>query len=114
MQLDEFQALMARTYGSRDRERGIDATVAWLAEALASNPSALQALAAEDVVTTQSYQFTADIAAVGPHVRGYRRVKFVFDVSGGPPRVVYRQDLSRLGWALGPNVRETWLAKNTP
>ena len=34
MQLDEFQALMARTYGSRDRERGIDATVAWLAEEL--------------------------------------------------------------------------------
>ena len=90
------------------------ASVAWLADALSSNPVALQALAAEDVVTTQSYQFTADIAAVGPHVRGYRRVKFVFDVIGGTPRVVYRQDLSRLGWALGPNVRETWLARNTP
>ncbi len=34
MQLDEFQSLMARTYGERDRARGIDATVAWLAEEL--------------------------------------------------------------------------------
>jgi NTP pyrophosphatase (non-canonical NTP hydrolase) len=34
MQLDEFQDLMTRTYGERDRERGVDATVAWLAEEL--------------------------------------------------------------------------------
>lgn len=34
MQLDEFQQLMAGTYGERDRVRGIDATVAWLAEEL--------------------------------------------------------------------------------
>jgi NTP pyrophosphatase (non-canonical NTP hydrolase) len=34
MQLDEFQALMARTYGERDRARGVDATVAWLVEEL--------------------------------------------------------------------------------
>lgn len=34
MHLDEFQALMARTYGERDRARGIDATIAWLAEEL--------------------------------------------------------------------------------
>ena len=34
MRLDEFQALMANTYGTRDRARGIEATVAWLAEEL--------------------------------------------------------------------------------
>jgi NTP pyrophosphatase (non-canonical NTP hydrolase) len=34
MQLDEFQELMAETFGARDRARGIDATVAWLAEEL--------------------------------------------------------------------------------
>jgi len=34
MQLDEFQQLMATTFGARDRARGIDATVAWLAEEL--------------------------------------------------------------------------------
>ncbi len=34
MRLDDFQALMASTYGARDRARGVDATVAWLAEEL--------------------------------------------------------------------------------
>ena len=32
MQLTELQELMARTYGTRDAERGVPATVAWLAE----------------------------------------------------------------------------------
>jgi NTP pyrophosphatase (non-canonical NTP hydrolase) len=30
--IGEFQELMERTYGARDRARGQDATVAWLAE----------------------------------------------------------------------------------
>lgn len=34
MQLAELQALMAETYGARDSDRGIEATVAWLAEEL--------------------------------------------------------------------------------
>jgi NTP pyrophosphatase (non-canonical NTP hydrolase) len=34
MELDDFQRLMARTYGERDRRRGTAATVAWLAEEL--------------------------------------------------------------------------------
>jgi NTP pyrophosphatase (non-canonical NTP hydrolase) len=34
MQLAEFQALMATTYGERDHARGIEATVAWLTEEL--------------------------------------------------------------------------------
>lgn len=34
VELHEFQALMAATYGERDRQRGTAATVAWLAEEL--------------------------------------------------------------------------------
>ena len=34
MDIAQFQELMTRTYGERDRARGIDATVAWLAEEL--------------------------------------------------------------------------------
>ena len=64
-------------------------------------------------MTTKSYQFTADIAAVGAFGRGYRRVKFIFDVSDGSPKILYRQDLSRLGWALGDKVREDLVAKDT-
>ncbi len=90
-------------------------SIAWIVDALGSNnASALQALAQQDCITGRSYQFTADIAALGPHGRGYRRVRFVFDTSSGKPEVVYRRDLSHLGWALGRYVRDTWvLAKNT-
>ncbi|HEY8545794.1 MAG TPA: MazG nucleotide pyrophosphohydrolase domain-containing protein, partial [Acidimicrobiales bacterium] len=34
MDLRTFQQLMADTYGSRDRDRGVPATVAWLTEEL--------------------------------------------------------------------------------
>lgn len=89
------------------------ASVAWIVDALGSASSVVQALAQGDYLTTHSYQFTADIAAVGAYGRGYRRTKFVFDLSDGTARIVYRQDLSRLGWALGNKARTALLAKDT-
>lgn len=90
-------------------------SIAWVADALGQTyADSLTTLQAVDYLTTQSYQFTADIAAVGPYGRGYRRVKFIFDTSSGTPRIVYRQDLSHLGWGLGKEVREkVLLAKGT-
>jgi hypothetical protein len=55
--------------------------------ALGQNNSVITALAAHDWITTKSFQFTADIAAVGPFGRGYRRVKFIFDTSDGTPKI---------------------------
>jgi type II secretory pathway component PulK len=89
-------------------------SVAWVIDALGTSSSIVTALATGDYITSHSYQFTADIAAVGAYGRGYRRVKFVFDVSDGTPKILYRQDLSRLGWALGDKTRQTLLAQNTP
>jgi DNA uptake protein ComE-like DNA-binding protein len=76
-------------------------SLAWVAEVLGTNipPSASN-------LTTHAYQFTADIAAMGHNGRGYRRVRFVIDTSTGTPQIIYRQDLSHLGWALGRNLRE--------
>jgi hypothetical protein len=88
-------------------------SIGWMIDALGNNNSVLTALARGNYVTTKSFQFTADIAAVGPFGRGYRRVKFIFDTSEGTPIILYRQDLSRLGWALGENARQTLLANNT-
>jgi len=90
--------------------------ISWIVDALGNTSPVVQALAGagRDYITTQSFQFTADIAAVGPFGRGYRRVKFVFDISEGAPKIIYRQDLSRLGWALGEKARATWVAKATP
>jgi len=85
-------------------------SIAWIKEALSSNRDALNELQRRDYITAKSYQFTADIAALGPYGRGYRRVRMVFDTSEGTPRIIYRQDLSQLGWALGKDVRQAWLS----
>jgi type II secretory pathway component PulK len=82
-------------------------SIGWIVEALGSNnASVLTALEARDCLTTRSYQFSADIAAVGQHGRGFRRVRFVFETLSGLPRIIYRQDLTHLGWALGRDVWE--------
>ena len=83
-------------------------TVSWVSEVLQGN-SLTQAA---PYLTGRSYQFTADIAAVGHHGRGYKRVKFVFDTSYGAPRIIFRQDLTHLGWALGKRGREQLLTAN--
>jgi DNA uptake protein ComE-like DNA-binding protein len=91
-------------------------SIAWVLDALGqNNTSVLSTLMASDCITAQSYQFTADVAALGPNGRGYRRMRFVFDTCDGTPKIIYRQDLTQLGWALGKEVRDKWvLAKATP
>ena len=81
-------------------------SIAWMVTALGRDHQAVTTLAGRDLLTTKSFQYGADLVAVGPLGRGYRRVKFIFDMSDGVPKILYRQDLSRLGWALGDRVRE--------
>jgi hypothetical protein len=85
-------------------------SIAWIVDALGSTSPVIRALRLGDYITAHSYQFSADIAAVGPYGRGYRRVKFIFDTSNGTPIIIYRRDMSDLGWALGDKVRQTWVA----
>lgn len=76
-------------------------TVAWLVDVIGQT----NAVQAGPYLTAHSYQFTADVVALGHHGRGLRRVRLVFDTSEGLPRIVYRQDLTHLGWPLGAEVR---------
>ena len=48
MELADFQDLMARTYGTRDRARGVPATVAWLTEELGELAQAVRKGTAAD------------------------------------------------------------------
>jgi len=75
----------------------------WITHVL--SPAAIRR--AGPYITDQSYQFSADIAAVGRFGRGYHRERVVFDTTMGMPRIIYRQDLSSYGWALGTQVRKT-------
>jgi len=102
------------TYREQNVNNGTLNSIGWLIDALGNNSPVITALQHGDYVTTRTFQFTADIAAIGPFGRGYRRVKFIFDTSEGSPIILYRQDLSRLGWALGEKVRQTWVANGTP
>jgi DNA uptake protein ComE-like DNA-binding protein len=89
-------------------------TIAWIVDALGqNNTAALDVIQTNDCITVRSYQFTADIAALGPNGRGYHRTRFIFDTADGSPKIVYRQDLTHLGWALGKQVRQSWFAKAT-
>jgi DNA uptake protein ComE-like DNA-binding protein len=90
-------------------------SIAWVIDAtgLTGNDATTLATQIGNRITTKSYQFMADVAAVGPYGRGYRRVRFIFDTSGGTPRIIYRRDMTHLGWALGKNVRQVYLANNT-
>lgn len=85
----------------RQSNAGKRDTVAWAAELL----GAQNAARAGRYITGRSHHFSADIAAVGHLGRGYRRARFVFDLSAGTPRIIYRQDLGDLGWALGRSAR---------
>jgi type II secretory pathway component PulK len=89
------------------------ASISWL-KTIGSTLGVDSTVAAEvgPYVTAYSYQYTADVAAVGHYGRGYRRVRFVFDCSSGTPLIVYRQDLTHLGWALGKKLHDQLLAQN--
>lgn len=79
----------------------------WVA-AVIGNEAVVQA---GPYLTGRTYQISADVAAVGRHGRGYRRSQFVIDYSTDAPRVVYRRDLSSLGWALGEEIRRELISK---
>jgi DNA uptake protein ComE-like DNA-binding protein len=112
--LSEAPDLAQALVDYREMNPGQLTSIAWVVEAIGSNNNTvLEALAARDCITTRSYQFTADVAAVGAYGRGYRRTRFVFDTSSGTAQIVHRQDLTHLGWALGQETRKQWVAKAT-
>ena len=77
--------------------------LAWVATILGPAASAQ----AGPFLTAETFQISADVAAVGHHGRGYRRTRFVIDSSNGAPQIIYRQNLAYLGWALGAAARQT-------
>lgn len=92
--------------------RGTQSTgMAWALHLLTQN----EVSAAGPYLTGQSYQVSADVAAVGRHGRGYRRTRVVFDnnpeTSPDGPRIIHRRNLAPLGWALGREIRENLALK---
>ncbi len=90
-------ALVAARTGQTEQH-----SIAWVKDAL----DAQVADQLGPFITGRSYVYSADIAALGHHGRGYQRVKLIFDTTEGGAKIRQRQDLTHLGWALGQNVRQ--------
>lgn len=92
-------AIVAYRLANPDATRG---TFTWLTQVLSRG----EITRAGPYLTDRSYQFTADVAAVGRSGRGYCRTRTVFDMTRATPRIIYHQDLTAYGWALGTRVRQ--------
>jgi len=86
------------------------ASLAWIVPILGE----ANAIQAAPYLTVNSYQLSADVAAVGRNGRGYRRTRFVIDNSTGTPRIVYRRNFTPMGWALGSDTRDALALKKEP
>jgi DNA uptake protein ComE-like DNA-binding protein len=76
--------------------------IAWLADAIDRN----KAVGIGDQVTGRSYRYSADVIGVSADGRAYQRVRVMVDATSTPARIVYRRDLTDVGWSLGQDVRD--------
>jgi type II secretory pathway component PulK len=74
--------------------------IAWVKDALPPE----KAVAIGDAITGKSYQYSADIVSLSGNGRAFRRCRVVVDAGESPPRLLYRQDLTHLGWPLSPEI----------
>jgi type II secretory pathway component PulK len=112
------EVLMTMTESGEISESDIDAILAARPAAVASNPTSLawvlDVFPTDDdvieelsqMVTARGAKYSADIVAASGNGRGFCRVRIVVDLSGTTPRIVYRRDLTDLGWPLEAEILE--------
>ena len=75
-------------------------SIAWVMDVLGAKSIGLGRY-----ITGRGAVYSADILAVSGNGRAFRRVRIVVDTSGeNGPRIVYRRDLTDLGWPMAPEV----------
>jgi hypothetical protein len=67
-----------------------------------------------DSVTTSSYFYSADIVAVSGDGRAFKRARVVIDGSTTPAKIIYRKDLTALGWPLPPEIHDDMRSGHPP
>lgn len=76
-------------------------SISWIMDVLKPQ----QAVQIGDMLTGKSYFYSADIVAVTADGRSFRRVRIVVDARSSPPLIVYRKDLTSMGWPLSDDIR---------
>ncbi len=84
-----------------NRSSADTSNLSWFFSAISS--SEITAVAPH--ITDRSYQYSADIVAVSADGRAFKRVRIVVDATQTPAKIVYRKDLTSLGWPLDPQIR---------
>ncbi len=85
------------------RGNGADTTsIAWVFDVL--TPTKAAAIAG--MITSRSFQFSADIVGVSGDGRAYKRVRIVVDTQKTPAKVIYRRDLTSVGWPLDRQIQD--------
>jgi type II secretory pathway component PulK len=84
---------------------GIDANnLAWVAQVI-TDRNKLAAIGR--YLTASTYQFSADIVSVAGNGRAFRRCRVIVDATVTPPKIIYRQNLTQLGWPLPEDILTT-------
>ncbi|QOV89821.1 general secretion pathway protein GspK [Humisphaera borealis] len=84
---------------ARNAETGT--SLAWVYEAIGPQKAA----AIGSLLTNKSYQYSADIVAMSSNGKSFKRIRIIADARRTPARIVYRKDLSDLGWPLDESIR---------
>lgn len=95
VQQSDAQALIAYRAGNANPGIG------WIFQAV----SPATAAALTQYTTARSFIYSADIVAVSGDGRSFKRVRIVVDARQTPAKVIYRRDLTSLGWPLPEEVR---------
>ena len=78
-------------------------SIVWITEVLERQ----KAIDIGGLITTRSFQYSADIISVSGDGRAYRRYKAVFDTQDGEFDTLYWRSFTQLGWPLDPEVITT-------
>jgi type II secretory pathway component PulK len=88
---------------ARRNESGVDTTtIAWVWVAGVLTQAKADAIG--ERITARASRYSADILSLAGDGRAFRRCRIVVDASKSPPAVIYRQDLTHLGWPLDPEI----------
>ena len=85
------------------RQTADTSNAGWVLQAL--QPQKLAAVGGR--LTSRSFQYSADIVAVSGDGRAFCRARIVVDCSGTMPKIIYRKDLTALGWPLTQDILAT-------
>ena len=85
------------------RQSADTTSIAWVLTALQPQT---KALAVAGMLSTRSYIYSADIVGVSGDGRSFKRVRVVVNAQASPAKIIYRRDLTSLGWPLDPRIHD--------